>query len=219
MTNRNHVSSLPKRTKPCSFNGNRIRGNARDIGLVFVECTQFEARGNTIVDWNTRAGGTPGVYAQGCTDFELSGTRLRSTTLTGITEFVKFIADCARFTHFHNTQIGTSYTGTITSDLSGVGIDPMTGGYKVIATDAAFTLTVAADPRAIRHTGTLTANRAVTLSTTNASAGDKFQISRTGGGAFNLNVGTGPLKALATNTWCEVTYNGSAWFVSQYGTL
>ena len=29
--------------------------------------------------------------------------------------------------------------------------------------------------------------------------GDKFEVTRTGGGAFTLDVGTGPLKALATN--------------------
>jgi hypothetical protein len=43
--------------------------------------------------------------------------------------------------------------------------------------------------------------------------GRTFRIVRTANatGAFNLNVGTGPLKALAVSTWCDVTYNGSAW--------
>lgn len=66
---------------------------------------------------------------------------------------------------------------------------------------------------------TLTADRTVTLSTTGAVAGARFRISRPAGGAFNLNVGTGPLKALAAGTWCEVTYNGTAWELTAYGSL
>ena len=34
-------------------------------------------------------------------------------------------------------------------------------------------------------------------------------MTRTGGGAFNLDLGG--LKNLATNTWAEVIYDGSAW--------
>lgn len=93
------------------------------------------------------------------------------------------------------------------------------GGYQAIATDAAAALTVGTDAENIHHTGTLTADRAVTLNTTNAFAGARFLITRTGGGAFNLNVGTGPLKALATNTWAEFKYDGSAWYLAAYGAL
>lgn len=207
------------RSQDFTFCNDRVRGNSRNHGLVFGTCSNFTARDNTVVDWNSNGNGLPGVLIDTCTDFELSGTRLTTTMLTSITAFISVAANCDRFTHFLNTQIGTSYTGVITSDASAKGIDPVTGGYKAIATDAALTLKVGVDPRAIRHTGTLTAARAVTLSTQNASAGDKFVITRTGGGAFNLNVGTGPLKALATNTWCEVTYNGSAWYLSKYGAL
>jgi hypothetical protein len=66
---------------------------------------------------------------------------------------------------------------------------------------------------------TLTNNRNVTLDTTDAYEGQTFKIIRTAAGAFNLNVGTGPLKALAADEWCEVIYDGSAWFLSQYGAL
>jgi len=67
------------------------------------------------------------------------------------------------------------------------------------------------------HTGTLTADRAVTLSTTNAINGSFFIFARTGAGAFNLSIGG--LKNLATNTWCMVMYNGSAWVLIMYGAL
>lgn len=68
----------------------------------------------------------------------------------------------------------------------------------------------------------ITADRAVTLSTTGAYSGAKFRIVRaaTATGAFNLNVGTGPLKAMNTaGSFCDVEYNGSAWVLTAYGTL
>ena len=62
---------------------------------------------------------------------------------------------------------------------------------------------------------------AVTLATSTALNGSKFRIVRTANatGAFNLNVGTGPLKALTAGQWCDVEYNGSAWFLSAFGSL
>lgn len=67
----------------------------------------------------------------------------------------------------------------------------------------------------------LTANRAVTLSTTGAFSGCKFRIVRTTAatGAFNLNVGSGPLKALAAGQWCDVEYTASFWQVVAAGSL
>jgi len=92
--------------------------------------------------------------------------------------------------------------------------------YQVVATNADFTLTAFVSGQNVLHTGTLTADRAVTLSTTNARAGrTKYRIARSGAGAFNLNVGTGPLKALASGQWCDVVYNGSAFVLTGYGSL
>lgn len=65
----------------------------------------------------------------------------------------------------------------------------------------------------------LTADRAVTLATTNAVAGDRLLIKRSSIGAFNLNVGTGPLKAMATATWATFEYDGSAWVYLTSGAL
>ena len=84
--------------------------------------------------------------------------------------------------------------------------------------DAAATLTAGRSDSTQRWATTLTADRAVTLSTT-AWEGARFRIVRTGGGAFNLNVGTGPLKALAANTWADVEFNGTAWVLTAYGAL
>jgi hypothetical protein len=85
--------------------------------------------------------------------------------------------------------------------------------------DAAKTLQARVDSETQIWATTLTADRAVSLSTTGAYAGAKFHIARPAAGAFNLNVGTGPLKALAADTWCEVTYDGSAWALTKYGAL
>lgn len=83
------------------------------------------------------------------------------------------------------------------------------------------TLTVGlSEPTQVWDTA-LTADRSVSLSTTGAYNGAKFRIVRTANatGAFNLNVGTGPLKALAVGEWCDVEYNGSAWMLTAFGSL
>ena len=84
--------------------------------------------------------------------------------------------------------------------------------------DAAATLYPGRFATTQRWDTTLTADRAVTLST-EAWNGARFRIVRTGSGAFNLNVGTGPLKALAANTWADVEFNGTAWALTAYGAL
>lgn len=93
-----------------------------------------------------------------------------------------------------------------------------TSSQQTLTADAAFTLTPGTSPRFTRHSGTLATNRIVTLSTVGAYAGLVFRITRTGGGAGNLNVGT-TLKSLATDTWCEVVFDGTVWNLSAYGTL
>lgn len=92
--------------------------------------------------------------------------------------------------------------------------------HSVVATDADFTLTPGSTEIICRHTGTLTANRAVTLSTTNALVGrTKIRIVRSGAGAFSLNVGTGPLKAMAAGTWADFVYDGAAFYLAASGTI
>lgn len=113
------------------------------------------------------------------------------------------------------------------SDLGGGGGDVVCNGtlwkrekedgVATVSSDAAFTLTPLTSAPTQVHTGTLTADRAITLSTTNAYNGTKFRVTRTGAGAFNLSVGG--LKALATNTWADVEYDGSAWKLTAYGAL
>lgn len=88
---------------------------------------------------------------------------------------------------------------------------------QTIATDAAATVSPSVTNTIVLHTGTLTANRAVTLSASGITTGSIIRVVRTGTGAFSLTIGG--LKALATNTWCDVVFNGTAWQLIAYGTL
>ena len=81
----------------------------------------------------------------------------------------------------------------------------------------AFILTPGTSPYRTLFTGTMTADKSVTLSTTGALIGLCYRITRTATGAFNLNVGG--LRALAFNTWGEFTYDGAAYYLSAYGAL
>lgn len=66
----------------------------------------------------------------------------------------------------------------------------------------------------------LTADRSA-LFDGGALPGDRLRFVRTAAatGAFNLTVGTGPIKALAAGQWCEITYDGSAWVLTAFGSL
>lgn len=88
--------------------------------------------------------------------------------------------------------------------------------YATVATDADFTITRAASFNYVRHTGTLTANRAVTLDTTGAVAGDMVTLTRTGIGIFTLTFAG---KALALNNWATAVFDGSAWYLAADGTI
>lgn len=87
--------------------------------------------------------------------------------------------------------------------------------------DADVTLAASTYTQETFYEAVITANRTVTLSTTNAIRGMKFRIVRavSATGAFNLSIGTGPLKILAAGQWCEVVYNGAAWRLAAFGAL
>jgi hypothetical protein len=85
--------------------------------------------------------------------------------------------------------------------------------------DASVTLTVGSDEPTQTFATALTANRTVTLSTTNAVAGDSFRIVRTGLGAFTLAVGALKTIPASTAAAVEVTFNGTAWVLTGYSIL
>lgn len=69
----------------------------------------------------------------------------------------------------------------------------------------------------ILHAAELTADVTLTLDTVGAVRGQTLRITRHSAGAFNLDVGG--LKSLATNQWADVTFNGTAWYLSAAGAL
>lgn len=93
-----------------------------------------------------------------------------------------------------------------------------------VTTDSDVTLVKNSTGEQVRHTATLTNVRKCNLNTSVAVVGDKFNIVRSGAGAFSLDVisgsGAAPIiKQLSQNQWCEVTYDGTAWFVSASGSI
>jgi hypothetical protein len=92
---------------------------------------------------------------------------------------------------------------------------------KKSLTDAAATFQHGRDANHLELVAPLTADRAVSLNTADATEGAELVVTRTAAstGAFNLNVGTGPLKALATGQWARFRYSGAAWVLTSFGSL
>ena len=94
---------------------------------------------------------------------------------------------------------------------------------RVSIGDASYTWDPVAGVSLVRAGTTLTADRTVTLTTTNAVDGNGCRVSRSGGGAFNLLVKSGAggstIATLATNEWADCEWNGSAYEVTAKGTL
>jgi hypothetical protein len=122
---------------------------------------------------------------------------------------------------YTNRLNDTSTAGVVRSDLnarvgffgSDAGFTHNSGG-SVAQTDCPF----------IRHAGVLTATRTVTLSETNVDQGAEVTLTRTGGGAFNLDVksaSTVTLKSLTgANQWARFAFNQSSqWELVGYGNL
>ena len=85
--------------------------------------------------------------------------------------------------------------------------------------DADVTLTHGTSEKTQLYATTLTVNRVVTLSGTNAIEGAKFRVVRTGLGAFTLDVGGLKTIASATAAFVDVEYTGAAWVLTGYGAL
>ncbi|MET3372019.1 hypothetical protein ABIC89_001060 [Variovorax boronicumulans] len=114
---------------------------------------------------------------------------------------------------FYFKEAGAAATGWVRARMAyGFSADHGDADFSIVANQAA---------SVDRWATPLTANRAATLSTSGAINGDSRRVLRTAAatGAFNLNVGTGPLKALAAGQWCDVMYDGSAWVLTGFGSL
>lgn len=109
--------------------------------------------------------------------------------------------------------------------VSGVGLPDWEAGNRkgvtTLSVDQAEVLDPTLTCEEVVLSATLTAQRNLSLSTTNAVVGKtRFRISRPGGGAFNWAVGgSGVLKQLPTGTWCDVVYGSGGYYLAAYGSL
>lgn len=219
------------------FNGCFATGNG-DFGL---DCDNNQGGTQYVsVNGGDYSKNLLGMIFNGCTEATGTGVQLHDNTQNGITvanmpEGAGVIGCCAtgndRGMRFTGTTdkcriVGNKFIGNTTANLSPSGtqnhIDHNEIGVvavQTLNTNTAFTLTPRSSPPQTIHTGTLTANRTVTLATAAVQLGDRFVITRTGGGAFSLNVGVGPLTALGQNEWCEVVFDGTAWALAATGTI
>lgn len=82
--------------------------------------------------------------------------------------------------------------------------------------DTDTTLTVGTDSTVQYYSTALTANRTVTLDTTNARTGSQFTVYRTDGAAFTLDVGGLKTIPVSTDAVVTVEYNGASWVLKDY---
>lgn len=94
---------------------------------------------------------------------------------------------------------------------------PYDGDMSADRGDASVTLVPGRDSEYQRFATTLTANRTVTLST--GWRGARFRVTRTGLGAFTLDVGGLKTIPSATAAFVDVLHDGTAWRLNGYGTL
>lgn len=173
------------------------------------------------------ASGTP---TQGLQIF--AGSTVRGSKTMSLTTSWQVIYFDVDFDLASNTE---AFQPTFASTSTNVAVDVAWMAVRPIPVDivplvgadvgnAAKALTVGTDEQTQVWSTAISADRAVTLSTTGAYNGARFRILRkaTCTGAFNINVGTGPLKAMGTpGSFCDVEYHGatSAWILTAYGTL
>jgi len=122
------------------------------------------------------------------------------------------------------TPLGTNVTAYFSGTSTGIcGLLPLPETLSADRGDAAVTLAPVTDFQTQLFNTPLTAARAVTLNTALNAWGAKFRIVRGAGatGAFNLNVGAGPLKALTVaGQWVDVVLQQTgSWIETASGSL
>lgn len=199
-------------------------------GAAYQDCGQFSVRAEDT---------TPGAAAMGgrfrinlCPKGSITlGQALDITIDTGLEMYGNVVIDSNRVALLRSTAFASALAGAVGkiqafTDNGGslnrhngtAWVNSNNPTVQTIGSNAAFTITPNSSGQETLHTGTLTANRAVTLAA--SQPGDWCRITRTGAGAFTLDVGTGPLKSLATNTWgIFITNAAGAWYLASYGTL
>lgn len=187
-------------------------GAIKDTAAATVSTTSIYGSDNEIPSLHSDGAGANTAFV-----IEGSGNKVKSHTLRNHTaRSYSFSVSSNNNTVYGNVKSGTavldSGSGNSARQDSSVSADKGNASITVLPYEADSTI-VFATP--------LTADRSVTLSTVGAYNGQKIRIVRTASatGAFNLNVGTGPLKALAPGQYLDAEFNGAAYFLSVFGSL
>lgn len=193
-------------------------------GITFqITGADSEVDGATLID---PTGTNTAVYFSGARPRARNISVIQTTSIPVGQKAIQFVAVTPLVAqNLIARSAGTDYTASNGIVFgSGIGTTALTAAGRFVSTvsadrgDADQTLTVG-DAQIQRWATALTANRTVTLSTTGAIAGDWFRVVRTGLGAFTLDVGGLKTIPNATAAFVDVTYNGSAWVLTGYGTL
>jgi hypothetical protein len=200
--------------KGVSITGNTIYDSTNSVDAIsLLDVEDFAVQGNVIRLPGT--GGCRGVRClTTCTDGVIAGNEV-SAGASGIG--IGFADTCT------NITVGVNHLRGCPSPLAlGTGTGHKLAQLNEISADRgnADTTLLHYSEQTQLHNTALTVARAVTLPGANVKA--RFRIVRGGSatGAFNLNVGTGPLKALtAAGQWCDVESDGTAYRLVASGSL
>ena len=221
-------------------------GSHRFLNSAGVTMGQVEATGTAIVDDNTLITAEKGDFRYGQLDQNnawsvrqdigvASNNQLRLGTNTGgsrnITQtFYDGLTTQRGFIQALATGMVFEATAGASLALLGAGVAELNGNQLVTKADTE-TLSITTDiginvtmpVTSVKHSGTLTTARSCNLQVAGAVDGDTITVTRTGGGAFNLNVTDGfdasILAAMVQNEWCRCVFNGTEWILEKRGSL
>jgi hypothetical protein len=212
--------------------GNYLIGHDSGIrGGIHVQgsLTSFKISDNYIVPSQPASGNGYGIHFNNVASCAVDGEVSDNTLIAA--ETVSYGIYAFHATGLVNVKIGTNFFKNFTVEYAVVNAPVSIASQFNPAVsadngDAAKTLShMTAEGTQLWNTP-LTAARAVSLNRSvdepMGLIGQKFRIVRGAGatGAFNLNVGTGPLKALtAAGQWCDVECEGSTWRLTASGSL
>jgi hypothetical protein len=171
---------------------------------------------------DTRAGGNKAIgLGQNAADGVLPGLKIGKVTIKG--DGTNFNLAMKVNVTSGDTKLLGPFDLSTTGAANAINAAVYTGSGAIAVGDAAYTFTPNGVMQAsIVYSTPITADRAVTLTTTGTPPRQKLRVIRTAActGAFNVNVGLGPLKALgAAGTWADFEFHSGAWMLVASGTL
>lgn len=167
---------------------------------------------NATGDGNGAVSPSPSIMIDGCVTATVDGAAFTGSTNTNVVSVNSATTKaCVR------NVAGESTSNLVVNNAQTVfgadGLVQSVGNVSPVAPQGQYVT--------IRFTAAITADRTVTLNTTNPSMGDRVRVVRAAAatGAFNVVVGSSLKTLSSASTWCDVEYNGSAWILAASGSL